>query len=131
MKQQLGAGSAAESVSRGGKLSISHHTLALGKPEDVPAARPTGTQQAAGASAEHPSAPSLTVRTAQAMPPLEGVPHNQDEDGWPNIQEDSLNSGQPEGQDFIARILENKNQMKLIRAADATYMNDAMFNKCG
>jgi hypothetical protein len=37
----------------------------------------------------------------------------------------------PTQNDFISTILNNKNQMKLIRAADANYMNQAMFNKYG
>ena len=37
----------------------------------------------------------------------------------------------PTPNDFISTILNNKNQVKLIRAADANYMNQAMFNKYG
>jgi len=37
----------------------------------------------------------------------------------------------PTQDNFISTILNNKNQIKLIRAADANYMNQAMFNKFG
>jgi hypothetical protein len=36
---------------------------------------------------------------------------------------------QQQENNFISTILKNKNQIKLIRAADANYMNQAMFNK--
>jgi hypothetical protein len=38
-------------------------------------------------------------------------------------------SSAPPQDNFISTILKNKNQIKLIRAADANYMNQAMFNK--